>query len=273
MTSSNRSRNRSRLSTAVGLAFGAVVHLLFAATVWHLVWFLAGHSPTHPAGVQWNASFLATISIDAALATVFAVPHSLFLLPAVRRRIVGPIIRSELYGCFFCAVTCLALLVTILAWHESDVVLWAAPTWMAPWVSGAFVGSWALLLYGLHLTGLGHQTGFTPRWRWARGLSPRRRAFVTRGLYKAFRHPVYLSFLGLVWFTPVITLDRGVLIAVWTAYIFVGSVLKDRRLEHFIGDPYRRYQAGVPGYPGLRFGLLARIPFTASPLSRSAGNP
>lgn len=83
------SSNQSRLSAAVGFAFGGVVHVLFAVTVWHLVWFLAGHSPTHPAIVQWNASLMATVTIDAALATVFAVPHSLFLLPAVRRRLVG----------------------------------------------------------------------------------------------------------------------------------------------------------------------------------------
>jgi protein-S-isoprenylcysteine O-methyltransferase Ste14 len=47
--------------------------------------------------------------------------------------------------------------------------------------------------------------------------------------------------------------------AVWTAYIVVGSVLKDRRLLHFIGNEYRGYRARVPGYPGIPFGPLARI--------------
>lgn len=56
---------------------------------------------------------------------------------------------------------------------------------------------------------------------------------------------------------------RLVLIGIWTRYIAVGSVLKDRRLLHFIGDPYRCYQAGVPGYPGMPLGPLARIPLPA----------
>lgn len=257
------STESSRSATAVGLMFGGVVHLLFAMTVCHLVWFLAGHSPADPSPLRWDASVAETVSIDALLAVGFAIPHSVFLLPAVRRRLVGPVIRSHLYGCFYCALTCAALLVTILGWQKSDVVVWAAPDWLAAWITAAFVASWALLLYSLHLTGLGHQTGFTSWWRWARGRPPARREFVTGGLYGILRHPVYLSFLGLVWFTPVITLDRAVLIAIWTAYIFVGSVLKDRRLLHFIGDPYRVYQARVPGYPGWPLGPLGRIPLPA----------
>jgi hypothetical protein len=31
---------------------------------------------------------------------------------------------------------------------------------------------------------------------------------VERGAYRPLRHPVDLSFLGLVWFVPVIILDR-----------------------------------------------------------------
>ncbi|NDC55021.1 MAG: hypothetical protein EBZ74_12335 [Planctomycetia bacterium] len=56
------------------------------------------------------------------------------------------------------------------------------------------------------------------------------------------------------------SLDRVVLIAVWSTYIFVGSALKDGRLVHFMGDTYRDYQARVPGYPGVAFGPLGRVP-------------
>jgi hypothetical protein len=43
-----------------------------------------------------------------------------------------------------------------------------------------------------------------------------------------------------------------------TTYIFVGSCLKDRRLEFFLGDAYRTYAAQVPGYPLMLIGPLAR---------------
>jgi len=61
-----------------------------------------------------------------------------------------------------------------------------------------------------------------------------------------------------VWFTPQMTLDHASLTAIWTAYIFYGSFLKDRRLEHFIGQAYRECQRQVPGYPLVASGPLGR---------------
>jgi hypothetical protein len=55
------------------------------------------------------------------------------------------------------------------------------------------------------------------------------------------------------------TADRAILTAVWTAYVFVGSYLKDRRLLYYVGEPYRRYLAEVPGYPGMVAGPLGRV--------------
>jgi protein-S-isoprenylcysteine O-methyltransferase Ste14 len=151
-------------------------------------------------------------------------------------------------------------MVTILCWQPVGPVLWRWPAPVATLISWCFVGSWGALLYSLWLTGLGWQTGLTPWWHWVCRLPPPRGEFSERGAYRLLRHPVYLSFLGLVWFVPIVTLDRAVLIAVWSAYIFLGSMLKDRRLLHFLGEPYRDYQARVPGYPGLHWGPLARVP-------------
>ncbi len=54
------------------------------------------------------------------------------------------------------------------------------------------------------------------------------------------------------------TLDHAVLTAVWTAYIFYGSTLKDRRLVHYLGNTYREYARRVPGYPLVMVGPLGR---------------
>ncbi len=166
------------VARAGGIAFGVATHALFAVTVWHLVWFLAGHGPgagTPPADV---ATTVRAITIDAMLATLFAVPHSVLLLPAVRRSLTTRLVPPAFYGCFYCVVTCVALVTTIRAWQPSDVVVWAWPASLGPWVTAAFIG----------------------------------------------------------------------------------SALKDRRLTFFIGEPYREYQALVPGYPGMPFGPLARVP-------------
>ncbi len=107
---------------------------------------------------------------------------------------------------------------------------------------------------------LGYQTGWTPFVYWVRKQPLPRREFVTRGAYRWLRHPVYLSFLGLIWFTPHMTLDHVILTALWTIYIFLGSYFKDRRLAQMIGADYLEYQSRVPGYPLFFWGPLGKIP-------------
>jgi protein-S-isoprenylcysteine O-methyltransferase Ste14 len=174
------------------------------------------------------------------------------------------LVPRPLYGCVFTVLTCLNLLLLILAWRPSGVVVYRLEGWAGGAVRVAYVASWAGLVYTLGLTGYGWQTGWTPYWAWLRGRQPPPRRFTVRGAYHLLRHPVYLTFLAMVWLTPAMTLDRALLSAVFTGYILVGSHLKDRRLLFFLGDTYREYQARVPGYP-LAVGPLGRIPAVVRP--------
>jgi protein-S-isoprenylcysteine O-methyltransferase Ste14 len=244
--------------------FGVAAHALFAVTVCRLfpylkgsLWPDGGVLAPWLGGIPWGLA-------DALLATQFGVVHSLLLLPPTRKRLQAAIPSAQ-YGCFFCAATCVSLLLTIEAWRPSPGLVWRLEGSAATAVTVGFYLSWIALLYSLYLTGLGYQTGFTPWWAWVRGRPAPRRTFEIKGAYRALRHPVYLSFLGLVWFVPVMSYDRATLTAVWTAYIFVGSVLKDRRLVHYVGAPYREYQSRVAGYPFIPFGPLARVRAATTP--------
>lgn len=231
-----------------GVTFGCLTQLLFALTVWHLYWFLKdGKAPTPRGSLLW----------DALLALQFAIPHSILLLPAVKARL-SRIVAPAFYGLMFCTTTCASLLLVIHYWQGNETELWNCRGAMYSLMVTGFVMSWLALYYSISITGLGYQTGYTPWSYWLRGQPVPPRGFAVRGAYRFLRHPVYLSFLGLIWFTPRMTLDHALLTVIWTAYIFVGSWLKDRRLTFYIGDKYRSYVAAVPGYPLVPFGPLAR---------------
>lgn len=235
---------------AVGIAVGVAVHLLFAVTVWYLFWFLRD-------GV--TATSASPFLIDALLSLQFAVIHSLLLWPPVRERLT-PWIGSAFYGCFFCAATCLTLLVLFVGWKSTSQSIWEVTGASATAIHSAFYASWGCLFYSLWLSGLGYQTGWTPWWHWFNRRPLPKREFRPRSLYRVLRHPVYLSFLGLIWFTPRMTLDHALLTGIWTVYIFFGSYLKDERLAYFMSDTYREYQSRVPGYPFFPFKVLGRRP-------------
>ena len=143
-------------------------------------------------------------------------------------------------------------------WRGSSGIVWELNGTSARVITGCFYASWIALFYSLYLSGLGYQTGLTPWWYWLRRQPLPRRDFVPRSLYRWLRHPIYLSFLGLIWFTCRMSWDHALLTAVWTIYIFVGSYLKDERLAFYLGPKYRDYQAAVPGYPLMFWGPLAR---------------
>jgi protein-S-isoprenylcysteine O-methyltransferase Ste14 len=235
---------------------GVVTHALFVITVVRLYGFLDASGEPQRSAVE---NLCGALTWDVALALQFALVHSALLHPVVRRRLQRWI-RNEFYGLFFCGATCTGLLLTIAGWRPCGPVLWELHDVARTSMTAAFAAAWALLFYSLYLSGLGWQTGWTPWWQWVRRRPASRRTFDERSLYRWLRHPIYASFLGLIWFTPVMTLDHAVLTGVWTVYIFVGSWLKDRRLEFYLGDRYRDYEARVPGYPFLPIGPLGRKP-------------
>jgi protein-S-isoprenylcysteine O-methyltransferase Ste14 len=243
-------RGTEFLARSIGVAFGIGTQLLFLFTVVYLFLFLRYGSQQSIAGWWW---------MDFCLAVGFAIPHSVLLVPAVQKKIKA-YVPGGLLGCIHCVTTCVTLLVMFRLWGKSETVVWQANGWMEWLILTCFYGSWVALFYSLYLTGLGYQTGLTQWWYWAVRRKPPVRQFVTKGAFRIMRHPVYMSFLGLIWFTPVMTLDHAVLTSVWTLYIYAGSYFKDRRLIRFIGRDYIEYGKKVSGLPGISFGSLRRFP-------------
>ena len=227
-------------------------HMLLGITAYRLFLFLMGSEVSGIASAGRGWWFM-----DAVLVFQFASLHSLLLFPGTRKR-WERMLPGALYGSFFTLITCVSLLLMVLAWKRSPVLLWKFEGQAGMAVRVAYLLSWVGLFYSVALTGLGFQTGWTPFWAWVRGHQPPRRRHEERGAYRLLRHPVYLCFLGHVWFTPVMSSDRALLTILLTVYIFIGSYLKDRRLVFYLGQQYREYQARVPGYP-LGLGPLGRV--------------
>ena len=147
---------------AFWVVFGVAAHALLIVTVWYLFPFLQGGANAAAAVDGWT--FLGR---DVLLAAQFGVLHSVLLLPRVRGRLER-VVPSPLYGCVFAATTCASLLLVIFAWQPGTVVLWRLEGTAATAIRAAYLLSWAGLIYGLCLSGVGYQTGWTPWWAWLR---------------------------------------------------------------------------------------------------------
>jgi len=70
--------------------------------------------------------------------------------------------------------------------------------------------------------------------------------FVTSGLYRHVRHPLYSAGLAFLWLTPLMTTTLLVLYAGLSLYLYIGSRFEERRLLVEFGQAYANYQQSVP---------------------------
>jgi protein-S-isoprenylcysteine O-methyltransferase Ste14 len=251
------------MQRVVGLAAGVLVQALFAVTSYYNYVFLKG-CPPRPGryALAW----------DALLAVQFGVVHSVLLHPSTKKRL-GRFISPPFYGLFFCTAACVTLALTMSLWQVGDWAIWQLTGALRLVVQGLYLSCWGTLFYSLYCSGFGYHTGWLPWWYWVKREPIPRRPFNPRGPFSLIRHPGYMSFLGLIWFTPDMTIDRALLVAIWTVYIFLGSYLKDLRLLHYLGETYREYRGRVPGYvplPAARevAGAWRRLTVRTATLSR-----
>ncbi len=83
--------------------------------------------------------------------------------------------------------------------------------------------------------------GFTGWTSVVRGKRPDYGTFPTHGLFRTFRHPVYLGFALVMWTNQVLTADGLVLALLWTLYRLIGPVFKESRHRDWYGEDYSRF--------------------------------
>ncbi len=77
--------------------------------------------------------------------------------------------------------------------------------------------------------------------------------FVTGGLYRFVRHPLYTAGLLFLWSSPEMTVNTFILAAGATFYILIGAYFEERKLTREFGEKYLEYKSRTPMLiPGLK---------------------
>ena len=111
-----------------------------------------------------------------------------------------------------------------------------------------------VLILGLYQTGASQFLGFKQILSKTEGEETE---LIVKGLYRWVRHPLYSGGLLFIWLTPIMTTSILTLNIGLTVYIYIGSILEERRLKREFGAAYVQYQLDVPRiFP--RIQLLSR---------------
>jgi protein-S-isoprenylcysteine O-methyltransferase Ste14 len=226
-------------------AYGLACYALFLGTFLYSIAFIGGVGvPRSIDGPGEGAGGLG-VAIDLALMTVFALQHSVMARRSFKAWWTR-IIPEEAERPTYVLASSLSLWLLYALWQPLPAPVWevTSPGGAASlWALYAF--GWMLLLYATALVDHFELFGVSQALRGLQGRLPSAPRFVTPGLYRLVRHPIYLAWAIIFWATPVMTVGHLLFAAVCTAYMLVAIPLEERDLVHEFGDAYRDYRARV----------------------------
>ncbi|MGJ5817149.1 methanethiol S-methyltransferase [Paludibaculum fermentans] len=248
------------MSRLLIFVYGIGSYVAFLATFLYAVGFIGNFAvpksmdstPTSP----WTTALL----IDLGLLSLFAIQHSVMARPAFKgiltRFVPQPAERST-----YVLASSLALMLLFWQWQPLGGSVWAVDS--APGqvlLYGGYAAGWLLVLVTTFVINHFDLFGLRQIWRNLQGQPQGNLHFVTPILYRMVRHPLYVGWLMVFWFTPAMTLTHLLFAVMTTAYILVAIQLEERDLMQAHPE-YIEYRKQVPM-------LMPRLPRTIEVLPR-----
>ncbi len=181
---------------------------------------------------------------DAMLAVTFFLQHSGMLRRPFRARLAR-LLPEHYQAVLYAIVSGIVLLLLPLLWQRGPdlLTLRGHLRWL---VRGAFFAAMAGMVWGFGSLRHFDPLGAGPVLGHLRGQLPPATRLIVRGAYRWVRHPIYSSFLLMIWGSPDVTADRLLFNVLWSVWMVVGTRLEERDLAADFGDAYRKYQQSVP---------------------------
>ena len=225
--------------------YGVVSYALFFVTFLYSIGFIGNLWVPKTIDGEPTLSLAAALTVDIALLALFAIQHSGMARPAFKRWLTRYIPEAAERSTYVLLSTaCLAVLMYFWAPLGGPVWTVASPIGQAVLLA-LYFASWGLLLYATFLINHFDLFGLRQVWHALRDKPMAELKFVTPALYRLVRHPIYVGWLGIMWFTPTMTVTHLVFAVGSTLYIFLGIKLEERDLEAAHPE-YRQYKAKVP---------------------------
>lgn len=181
---------------------------------------------------------------DALLAIAFFLQHSGMLRRSFRARLAR-VLPGYYQPVLYAILSGVVLSLLPLLWQRGpDLLTLRGPLrWL---VRGAFFAAMAGMVWGFGSLRHFDPLGAGPVLAHLRSRPAPATRLIIRGAYRWVRHPIYSSFLLMIWASPDVTADRLLFNLLWSVWMVVGTRLEERDLAADFGEAYREYQRSVP---------------------------
>lgn len=248
------------MSRLLIFVYGTGSYLAFFATFLYAIGFIGNFGVPKSMDTARTGDWSTALLIDLGLLSLFAIQHSVMARPAFKR-ILTRIVPQAAERSTYVLASSLALMLLFWQWQPLGGVVWSVESTPGQiMLYTGYAAGWLLVLITTFVINHFDLFGLRQVWRNLLGQQQRELRFVTPVLYRMVRHPLYVGWLMVFWFTPVMTLTHLLFAVMTTAYILIAIQLEERDL--MIAHPeYAEYRRQVPM-------LLPSLPRTVQVMPR-----
>ena len=234
------------LKRLVFFAYGVACYLVFLGTFLYAIGFIGNFGVPTTLDGPATGPLLPALAVNLGLLGLFAVQHSVMARRWFKQRwtrIVPKPVERATYVLF----SSVALIILFWQWQPIGGEVWRIDN---PAVSltlrAMFAFGWGLVLVSTFLIDHFDLFGLRQVWLYLRGTPYTARDFVTPGLYRLVRHPLYVGWFFAFWMTPTMTLAHLLFAVTTTSYILIAIQFEESDLVREYGELYQEYRRRVP---------------------------
>jgi len=227
--------------------YGLIAYTIFFGSFLYAIGFMGNFivPKSLDSGVAEGTVYQA-LFINMLLLVIFAIQHSVMARPSFKKwwtKIVPQAIERSTYVLF----SSLLLILLFILWQPIGGIIWNVQD--SIWqniIYSLFALGWLLVLMSTFLINHFDLFGLRQVYFYLLGKEYTEIGFVSPGLYKYTRHPLYLGWLLAFWATPTMTIAHLVFAIVTTVYILIAIQFEERDLMNILGKSYADYRQKVP---------------------------
>ena len=227
-------------------AYGIACYVIFFGTFLYSIGFVGNFLVPKSIDSAPDGPLGPALVINALLLGAFALQHSVMARPGFKRwwtRVIPEPVERSTYVLF----SSLALIALFAFWQPIGGSIWNVRDSAGQLVLyGLCTLGWGIVLIATFLINHFDLFGLRQVWLYLRGKECSAPAFVTPGLYRFVRHPIYAGFIIAFWATPTMTAAHLFFALLTTAYILIAVRFEERDLVTAHGARYREYRDQVP---------------------------
>lgn len=225
-------------------AYGATCYVMFLGVFLYAIGFMGNFAVPTTLDGELTGSLLTAMLINAALLSVFAVQHSVMARPWFKswwtKFVPVPIERST-YVLFSNA----AMILLFAFWKPMGGTLWNVDGTARIVLYALFGLGWLTVLYATFLVNHFDLFGMRQVTLYLLNKPYTQLPFREPSLYKHVRHPLYVGWIMVFWFTPTMTISHLLFAIATTAYILIAIQFEERDLSKALPG-YSEYRKRVP---------------------------